>query len=77
MRLQESTLFVPMATRMNFWAAKFISFVAFEHENMPNDVVVSVVLRVRSKASNEMNFLAGKFARQVMGSNNIDSCNRT
>ena len=30
-----------------------------------------------SKASNEMNFLAQKFARQVMGSNNIDSCNRT
>ena len=30
-----------------------------------------------SKATNEMNFLAGKFARQVMGSNNIDSCNRT
>ena len=30
-----------------------------------------------SKASNEMNFLAGKFARQVMGTNNVDSCNRT
>jgi predicted molibdopterin-dependent oxidoreductase YjgC len=30
-----------------------------------------------SKASNEMNFLAAKFARQVMGTNNIDSCNRT
>jgi formate dehydrogenase major subunit len=30
-----------------------------------------------SKASNEMNFLAGKFVRQVMGTNNIDSCNRT
>lgn len=30
-----------------------------------------------SKASNEMNYLAGKFTRQVMGSNNIDSCNRT
>jgi len=30
-----------------------------------------------SKASNEMNFLAGKFARQVMDTNNIDSCNRT
>ena len=30
-----------------------------------------------SKASNEMNFLAGKLARQVMGTNNIDSCNRT
>jgi len=30
-----------------------------------------------SKASNEMNFIAGKFSRQVLGSNNIDSCNRT
>ena len=30
-----------------------------------------------SKATNEVNFLAQKFARQVMGSNNIDSCNRT
>jgi hypothetical protein len=25
-------LFVPMAVRMSFWAMKFISFVAFEHE---------------------------------------------
>jgi formate dehydrogenase major subunit len=30
-----------------------------------------------SKATNEMNFVAQKFARQVLGSNNIDSCNRT
>jgi formate dehydrogenase (hydrogenase) len=30
-----------------------------------------------SKATNEMNFLAQKFVRQVMGSNNVDSCNRT
>ena len=30
-----------------------------------------------SKATNETNFLAQKFARLVMGSNNIDSCNRT
>lgn len=30
-----------------------------------------------SKASNEMNYLAQKFTRQVMGSNNVDSCNRT
>ena len=30
-----------------------------------------------SKATNEVNFLAQKFARQVMGSNNVDSCNRT
>ena len=30
-----------------------------------------------SKATNEMNFMAQKFTRSVMGSNNIDSCNRT
>jgi predicted molibdopterin-dependent oxidoreductase YjgC len=30
-----------------------------------------------SKASNEMNFVAQKLARQVLHSNNIDSCNRT
>jgi formate dehydrogenase (hydrogenase) len=30
-----------------------------------------------SKATNEVNFLAQKLMRQVMGSNNIDSCNRT
>ncbi len=30
-----------------------------------------------SKATNEMNYLAQKLARQVMGSNNVDSCNRT
>jgi predicted molibdopterin-dependent oxidoreductase YjgC len=30
-----------------------------------------------SKATNEMNFIAQKFMRQVLSSNNIDSCNRT
>jgi len=30
-----------------------------------------------SKATNEMNYAAQKFVRSVMGSNNIDSCNRT
>ncbi len=30
-----------------------------------------------SKGTNEMNFLAQKFSRMVLGSNNIDSCNRT
>ena len=30
-----------------------------------------------SKATNEVNYLAQKFTRGVMGSNNIDSCNRT
>ena len=30
-----------------------------------------------SKSTNEMNYVAQKFARVVMGSNNLDSCNRT
>ena len=30
-----------------------------------------------SKATNEVNYVAQKFVRTVLGSNNIDSCNRT
>ena len=30
-----------------------------------------------SKGTNEMNYVAQKFSRVVMASNNIDSCNRT
>jgi formate dehydrogenase major subunit len=30
-----------------------------------------------SKTTNEMNFIAQKFTRAVMHSNNVDSCNRT
>jgi formate dehydrogenase major subunit len=30
-----------------------------------------------SKATNEMNFMMQKFARVAIGTNNIDSCNRT
>ena len=30
-----------------------------------------------SKATNEMNYAAQKFIRTAIGSNNIDSCNRT
>jgi formate dehydrogenase major subunit len=30
-----------------------------------------------SKSTNEMNYLAQKLARMALGSNNIDSCNRT
>ncbi len=30
-----------------------------------------------SKATNEVNFATQKFARAVIGTNNIDSCNRT
>ena len=30
-----------------------------------------------SKSTNEMNYAAQKFARAVIGTNNIDSCNRT
>jgi predicted molibdopterin-dependent oxidoreductase YjgC len=30
-----------------------------------------------SKATNEVNYVAQKFARTALGTNNIDSCNRT
>lgn len=30
-----------------------------------------------SKTTNELNYAAQKFVRTVLGSNNIDSCNRT
>ena len=30
-----------------------------------------------SKATNEVNYSVQKFARQVLGTNNVDSCNRT
>jgi predicted molibdopterin-dependent oxidoreductase YjgC len=30
-----------------------------------------------SKATNEVNYMVQKFTRAVIGSNNIDSCNRT
>jgi formate dehydrogenase major subunit len=30
-----------------------------------------------SKATNEVNFIAQKFTRVAIGTNNIDSCNRT
>jgi predicted molibdopterin-dependent oxidoreductase YjgC len=30
-----------------------------------------------SRATNEMNYIGQKFARQVIGTHNIDSCNRT
>jgi predicted molibdopterin-dependent oxidoreductase YjgC len=30
-----------------------------------------------SKTTNELNYVAQKFVRTVIGSNNIDSCNRT
>lgn len=30
-----------------------------------------------SKTTNELNYVAQKFVRSIIGSNNIDSCNRT
>lgn len=42
-----------------------------------SDATTSFGIFSCSKATNEMNFLAQKFARQVMRTNNIDSCNRT
>ena len=79
--MQLSMLLVPNATRAIFWARKFTSFVDFEHEKIPSAsgpcASRSFGIFSCSKATNEMNYLAGKFARQVMGTNNIDSCNRT
>jgi len=49
----------------------------FQRARQTSDTTESFGMFSCSKASNEMNFLAQKFARQVMGSNNIDSCNRT
>lgn len=37
----------------------------------------SVGLFSCSKATNELNFVTQKFMRAAVGSNNIDSCNRT
>jgi len=41
------------------------------------DPVTSFGMFSCSKASNEMNYAAQKLVRQVVGCNNIDSCNRT
>jgi predicted molibdopterin-dependent oxidoreductase YjgC len=41
------------------------------------DMPVPIGIFSCSKATNEVNFAAQKFSRQVLGSNNIDSCNRT
>ena len=49
----------------------------FERARAQGDTTRSFGMFSCSKSTNEMNFLAQKFARQVMGSNNIDSCNRT
>ena len=46
-------------------------------EAREQDATTSFGIFSCSKATNEMNFLAQKFARQVMATNNIDSCNRT
>ena len=36
----------------------------------------SLALIASSKATNEENYLMGKFARQVLGTNSVDNCNR-
>jgi formate dehydrogenase major subunit len=48
-----------------------------EHARTSEDPRHSFGIFSCSKSTNEMNFLAQKFARQVMLTNNIDSCNRT
>jgi formate dehydrogenase (hydrogenase) len=48
-------------------------FAAARDAHGPNSVGVFSC----SKSTNEMNFVAQKFARIAIGTNNIDSCNRT
>ena len=46
-RLQLSTLLLPITARVNFWAMKFISFVVLEQLNMPN--AFGPLVRARAK----------------------------
>ena len=48
-------------------------FAAARDQHGPNSVGVFSC----SKSTNEMNFVAQKFARVAIGTHNIDSCNRT
>ena len=48
-------------------------FSAIKAEHGPN----AFALFSCSKSTNEMNYAAQKFSRLALGSNNIDSCNRT
>ena len=43
----------------------------------PEGAKVPIGLFSCSKATNEVNYAAQKFVRVAVGSNNIDSCNRT
>ena len=53
--------------------AGFQAAIARKAEGMPTPIGIFSC----SKATNEVNFAAQKFSRVVLGSNNIDSCNRT
>ena len=43
----------------------------------PDGAKVPIGIFSCSKSTNEVNYAAQKLSRQVLGSNNIDSCNRT
>ena len=57
--------------------------VSYDEREIDYDLLVTIPLNMgadviaRSGLGNEMNYAAQKFARTVIGSNNIDSCNRT
>jgi formate dehydrogenase (hydrogenase) len=59
------------------WDAALDTVAAAFAQARETDASTSFGIFSCSKATNEMNFLAQKLARQVMGSNNVDSCNRT
>jgi len=45
--------------------------------SLPEGAKVPIGVFSCSKATNEVNYAAQKLSRVVLGSNNIDSCNRT
>ena len=56
-----------------------IELVQFDNKSEPPlgaDGAVDVIGR-GAKATNELNFATQKFARVALGTNNVDSCNRT
>jgi predicted molibdopterin-dependent oxidoreductase YjgC len=65
------------ALRPAGWNEALDLFAARFSRAREQDATTSFGMFSCSKATNEMNFLAQKFARQVMGTNNVDSCNRT
>ena len=76
--LQQRERFFAALVRPLIWLIIFAAgFRAALDRPRPEGAKVPIGIFSCSKATNEVNYAAQKFARQVLGSNNIDSCNRT